>query len=97
MQSVPMFIHYVMRDYKAALADFEQIDNPFAYFYAILAAILAQAGLQEKSRQAVADFEARKPRGYDVAVLAQVLHDTCRKPEDKEHWLEGFRKAGFDV
>ena len=29
------------------------------------------------------------------SIAIQMLH--CLRPEDREHWLAGYRKAGLDV
>jgi hypothetical protein len=86
-----------MRDYDKAIADFDQIDNATAFLYLSQAMCLAQAGRLEEAKLAVAAFEERRSPQFDIAGLAQAYCDMTRLPEDKEHWLEGFRKLGFQV
>ena len=93
---VPFDIHYMMRDYDSAIADFQRFDDPYPYMFLTLAACYAQAGRDEEAQRAVEDFRARRPDGYDVAGFIQYSCDMCRLPEDKEHWREGFRKAGLN-
>jgi hypothetical protein len=43
---------------------------------------------------AVEEFARRRPENYDPAfVRAHVA--MCRRPEDREHWIEGYRKTGL--
>ncbi len=51
----------------------------------------------EDACAAVAQFERLRPDGYDVSGVARVLGQMCARPEDREHWLEGYRKAGLPV
>jgi TolB-like protein len=97
MQAVPFYAHYTVRDFEAAITDFNLFDNPFAYMFLILAAAHAHLGHDEEARAAVAAFGARKPPDYDVRGFATVISSMCRRPEDRETWLEGFRKAGLPV
>ncbi|MEX2649496.1 MAG: adenylate/guanylate cyclase domain-containing protein [Alphaproteobacteria bacterium] len=87
--------HYLLRDYVAVINDVTDLDNPIMHTRLVLAAALAQLGRHEEAKRAVADFEARRPLGYDVPGVARVYARMSRLPEDKEHWLEGFRKAGL--
>jgi TolB-like protein len=94
---VPLDIHYMMRDYDSAIADFQRIDDPYPYIFLTLAACYAQADRHEDARRAVADFRTRRPGGYDIAGFVQYSCDMCKLPEDRDHWREGFRKAGIEV
>jgi tetratricopeptide (TPR) repeat protein len=94
MQAVPLFCHYLTGDYESAVADFARIDNPYAYFYLLLAAS-HQLGHAEATERALAEFEARQPEGFDVAGCVQVYLGMCRLAEDRERAREGFRKAGL--
>jgi TolB-like protein len=95
MRVVPMLVHYIMRDFGAAIADFSRFDNPYAYLYLILAACHAQLGQPNQATTAVTVFEARKPQWYDVPGFVRTIVTMCHRSEDKETWLEGFRKAGL--
>jgi TolB-like protein len=95
MQAVPFFCHYLIGDYESAIADFARIDNPFAYFQLLRAASHAQLGQAGLVQRALAEFEERRPEGFDVAGFARVYCDLCRLPEDRERAREGFCKAGL--
>jgi hypothetical protein len=40
-------------------------------------------------------FWDRHSRSFDSTRVARAYARMCALPEDKEHWLEGFRKAGL--
>ncbi len=62
---------------------------------AALAALKAHR--MEDARAAAAEFERLQPEGYDFAEVARILGQMCAHPEDRDHWLEGYRKAGLPV
>jgi adenylate cyclase len=94
-RSVIFFVHFLMRAYEVAIEDFRALEDPSPEKYLILAACHAQLGHADDVRAAVAAFEARKPKGFDVARLLRCWRNVLRQPEDKEHWTESFRKAGL--
>jgi len=61
------------------------------------AATLAQLGRTSEAEAAVQHFEARRPEGWNTSEVMRSYYRMCARPEDGERWLEGFRKAGFDV
>jgi hypothetical protein len=65
--------------------------------YAELAAGYAQANRMEEACAAAAGFERLRPEGYDFAEVARVHGHMCLRPEDRDHWLEGYRKAGLEA
>jgi hypothetical protein len=86
---------YMTRRYANAVENFRMWQRPPVHMYSELAAACAQLGHMEDARVAVAEFELRKPAGYDFAVVARAHARMCAKHEDAEHWLEGYRKAGL--
>ncbi len=62
---------------------------------ATLAALKAHR--MEDARAAAAEFERLRPDGYDFAEVARFHGQMCAHTEDREHWLEGYRKAGLLV
>jgi adenylate cyclase len=89
--------HYLARDYEKAIEAFMRWGDPPPHMYAELAACYVQAGRMEDARAAAAEFERLRPEGYDFAEVARVHGQMCLRPEDREHWLEGYRKAGLLV
>ena len=95
MHTVPLFIHYLMRDYNAAISDYSRIDDPYPYFTTVVAACYAQSGRDDEAKHAVARFEDRRPPWFDLPGLVETICGMCRLPDDRAHWVEGFRKAGL--
>ena len=87
-------VRYMARDYEGALAALDMIiDQP--YFIQIYRAVcLAQMGRIDEAKRAIAE---NAPADYDPAVFARRAVAQCRLKEDKQHWLEGFRKVGIQV
>ena len=86
---------YMLGKYKDAIALYQRWQNPPAHMYTHLAACYAQLGDMERANQAVASFEKERPAGSDFAFYANAHARLCKHPEDAEHWLQGYRKAGL--
>ena len=63
----------------------------------IIAAAYAQNGQPEEAKAAYDHYLRELPDGYDTAATIRVHLRQCAKPEDAEHWREGYRKLGLDV
>lgn len=63
----------------------------------VLAAALAQAGQVERAHQIVAEMEEKGFSREESArsIEVQLLH--CSREEERQKWLEGYRKAGIPV
>ena len=90
-------LYYMSRQYDKAIEIFRSWHNPQAHNYANLAACYAQLGRMDESRAAVEQFERARPDTYDFAEKARVGRRMFAREEDADHWMEGYRKAGFDV
>jgi ribosome modulation factor len=90
-------IYYMARQYEQAIAAFERWRNPPFHLYAELAACYAQAGRMDDARAAVSEYERQRPKDYDFGKFAAAHMTMCKYQEDRDHWLEGYRKAGFSV
>jgi Flp pilus assembly protein TadD len=86
---------YMTRRYADAIGLFRTWHRPPVHIYGELAAACAQLGRMEDAQVAVAEFEQRKPAGYDFAAVAKAHARMCARREDAEHWLGGYRKAGL--
>jgi ribosome modulation factor len=51
----------------------------------------------DDARAAVAEYERQRPKDYDFGKFAAAHMTMCKYQEDRDHWLEGYRKAGFSV
>ncbi len=85
------------RRYEDAIGAFRGWNNPQVHRHAELAAAYAQNGQPDAARTALETYRRELPEGYDVAAVCHAHARMCAKPEDRDHWLEGYRKAGLDV
>jgi tetratricopeptide (TPR) repeat protein len=87
-------VRYAARDYEGALAALEMIvDQPY-YIQIYKALCLAQIGRIDEAKRVIAE---NAPSDYDPTVFARRAVAQWSLKEDKDHWLEGFRKAGIQV
>ena len=85
---------YLAGNYEGAIAAIRMIVHPPYYVRVLLAASLAQAGRTEEAKRMVT--ESAQP-GFDPVRFAHRTANLCALNTDKEHWLDGFRKAGISV
>lgn len=89
--------YYLLRQYdKVALLHTAYRNAPPAILD-VLAAALAQSGKIEKAREAL---QRMRESGFTMddsirSIRVQQLY--CSRQEDRDHWLEGYRKAGLDL
>jgi adenylate cyclase len=94
MNIVVIQSHYFERDYEQSVAVCRQQlvafpDYPITHHH--MAKALAQLGRVEEAHAALAVAKARLGPTFDPAFLFPWL-----RPEDHEHVVEGFRKAGWE-
>ncbi|MGY8995540.1 MAG: tetratricopeptide repeat protein [Alphaproteobacteria bacterium] len=89
--------HYVLGDYQSAADIYLQWNSMPPHGFANLAACHAQLGQNKQMAAAVAAYELASPEDADFASYADAQANMCARPEDAEHWRDGFRKAGFPV
>ena len=71
--------------------------NPLWHVHGYLAAAYAQNGQTDEARIEFETCQRESPEGFDIAAF---IHGDARafaRQEDQDHWLDGYRKAGFDV
>ena len=90
-------LYYMARRYEDAIAVFRGWRNPPFHTLLELAAAYAQNGQPEEAKAAYDHYLRELPDGYDTAATIRVHLRQCAKPEDTEHWREGYRKLGLDV
>ncbi len=90
-------LYYMARRYEDVIAVFRGWRNPPLHVYAGLAAAYAQNGQPEEAKAAMETYLRERPEGYDVAAVFRQQFRQCAKPEDAEHWREGYRKVGLDL
>jgi len=90
-------LYYMARRYEDAIAVFRGWRNPPTHTLLELAATYAQNGQPEEAKAAYDNYLRELPDGYDTAATIRVHLRQCTKPEDAEHWREGYLKLGLDV
>ena len=90
-------LYYMARRYEDAIAVFQGWRNPPVHTLLELAAAYAQNGQPEEAKAAYDHYLRELPDGYDTAATIRVHLRQCAKPDDAEHWREGYRKLGLDV
>jgi adenylate cyclase len=89
--------HYMLHNYDKVIEIHRFYQNVPAFLYLILAATAAQLGRQEQARDAVKDYERLRPAGHDAVAMINYQIRMCWRQEDRDHWLDGYRKAGIQV
>lgn len=89
--------YYFMRDYARCVDTFGGRRDIPAQCLTVHAAAYAQLGEADKVRQCLDDIAIHGPEGFDPGRFARAQISICARPEDAEHWREGFSKAGFEV
>ena len=84
---------YFSREYEGSLAALGMIVDPPYYIRLLQAAALGQLGRINEARQIISEC----PESFDAAMFAQRLAAMCLLPADREHYLDGFRKAGVAI
>ena len=63
----------------------------------LLAVNCAQLGRMEEALAAKQTFDDSCPEDFDLSFYTATHVRMCKRPEDAEHWLEGYRKIGLAV
>ena len=90
-------VFFLAGRFEEALAQFTGWPNPSFHMIVSKAAALALFGRISEAREAFQEFEAQRPQNWDVAQYLQNYRKWCRKPEDGDRWIEGFRKADLNI
>lgn len=90
-------LFYMARRYEDAIEALRGWRNPHPHMYLELAAAFAQLDRIDDVRTTMAQFERIRPEGFDAVKVAHSHARTCARQEDRDNWLEGYRKAGLDV
>ena len=64
---------------------------------ATLGACYAMGGDRDRGRALVAEFRATRPTDFRIDDYVQATLRYHAREEDRQHWLEGFRKSGLIV
>jgi TolB-like protein/Tfp pilus assembly protein PilF len=88
---------YMLRDYEKAVEIYKRWQNPPLHAFVLLAINYAQLGRMDEARAAKQFFIDSCPEGFDFSFYTATHLRMCKRPEDAEHWLEGYRKVGLAV
>lgn len=89
--------HYMLGNFDKVVEIHRSYQEVPAFLFLVLAAACAQLGQMEAAKDALAKYERNRPREHDVATMIKYQLRMCAKPEDRDRWLEGYRKIGLDV
>jgi len=89
--------YYMAGDYAAAVEVSHKWRNPPIHMYAEFAAAFAQLGDAKAAERARARYEEMRAKDRGISEFAARHLRICKTPSDRDHWLEGYRKAGFSV
>lgn len=86
-------VQYLMRDFEGALNTYKTINGAPFYVRLLQSMCLSQLGRIDEAKAILGEA----PTGFDIPAFARNCAGMCALAEDRELWLEGFRKAGVDV
>ena len=86
---------YLLCAYEASLETFKGRHNPPPHTYTHMAACYAQLGRMEEARQAVAQFRSLCAEDVNFPRYAANHARICKRQEDADNWIDGYRKAGL--
>jgi pentatricopeptide repeat protein len=90
--------HYWAEDYAASIAVARQLRHSFPNFrqpYNTLIAALGQTGQTDEARAVLGDALERFGEGFRTHMALPLADLQELRPEDREHMIDGFRKAGL--
>jgi adenylate cyclase len=86
---------YLLRDYETSLETYKEWHNPPHHTYAHMAACYAQLGHIEEALKTAAHFRTLCADDMDFPRYAANHIRLCKRQEDADNWMEGYRKAGL--
>jgi TolB-like protein len=90
-------IYYLAGDYAQAAGMFEAIQSPADYIDLFLAASYAMLGEADRAAKAKLRFDVNTPNPEDILSYWVLEYLSNTAPSTKEHYLDGFRRAGFEL
>lgn len=86
---------FMLQEYETAIDIMQSWRDPPSHTYAHIAACYAHLDQMEESRKSVEQFRLHCAKDVNFARYAANHARICRRQEDKDNWLEGYRKAGL--
>jgi tetratricopeptide (TPR) repeat protein len=90
-------VYYLARRYDDAIDCVTGWRNPQTHMLAAFAATYAQLGRMDEAQAMRRQYESNLPEGYGFNDFLTTQLSMCARQKDRDNWLEGFRKAGFEV
>ena len=84
---------YMHRDYESSLDAYKSWHNPPPHTYAHMAACFAQLGRMEEALEATVHFRSHSAEDVNFSRYAANHARLCKRQEDADNWMEGYRKA----
>ena len=97
VQEIIFDVYYMARRYEDAIESIKGWRDPPPHLLAELSAAYAQAGRMDDARATLARYQKTWPAGDTGNNFVRAHVRMCALSEDREHWLEGYRKAGLAV
>jgi TolB-like protein/tetratricopeptide (TPR) repeat protein len=94
---IDLEVFYLAERYDDAINSISGWQNTSIHLIAEFAATYAQAGQIDQAVAMREQFEARAPDGYTIKDHVDGQLRMCALQKHRDLWLEGYRKAGFDV
>jgi pentatricopeptide repeat protein len=101
---LPLWLHFMARahywaqDYPASIATARKVRHSvpnFRQVYNTLIAALGQTGQVDEARTVMAEGLERFGEGFRVYMALPLNELLELRPEDRDHLIAGFRKAGL--
>jgi adenylate cyclase len=90
-------VYYIARRYEDCVEQLVGWPNPPLHTELAVAAALAQLDRIHEAEAIVRKVTEEAPEYWDIVKVCHAYKNMCARPEDGEHWLEGFRKTGLPV
>jgi len=84
----------MLGEYEECLKIMLSWRDPPSHKYAHIAACYAHLGLMDEARQAAEQFKSVYAEDENFSRYAANHASICKRDEDKENWLTGYRMAG---
>jgi Flp pilus assembly protein TadD len=88
---------YMSRDFAGAEEVFLKIRAPVPHMRVEYGAALAQLDRIDEAREAIAAGVKLAPPHWSLRGYISSMARMCRRQEEVDVWLEGYRKVGIDV
>jgi TolB-like protein len=90
-------VYYLARRYPDAIEEFRQWRAPPPHVLLDASALYAQAGLASDAERLIERFNSERPANFNTVDYVR-FHLRCyKRKEDRDHWREGYIKAGLSV